>query len=127
MKVLDQKHLLKQAACGLIPSPYRKRHKQPYRAPEGKSFFCPAGRYTEEMLSAERIRAEGDLQSSSSCRTRRQVQESACQPVRKTIWPWSVFCRPKSCWSASCTTTNPEVLHLLNLPREARVLGRPSA
>jgi len=59
MKVLDQKHLLKQAARGLIPESIRKRHKQPYRAPDGKSFFCPAGRYAEEMLSPERIKREG--------------------------------------------------------------------
>ena len=59
MKVLDQKYLLKQAAHGLIPESIRNRHKQPYRAPDGKSFFCPAGRYAEEMLSAERIKRRG--------------------------------------------------------------------
>lgn len=59
MKVLDQKHLLKEAARGLIPESIRKRHKQPYRAPDGKSFFCPAGGYAEELLSPATIRRDG--------------------------------------------------------------------
>ncbi len=54
MKVLDQKHLLKQASRGLIPDSIRERHKQPYRAPEGKSFFTSSEPYVEQMLSSER-------------------------------------------------------------------------
>ena len=41
MKVLNQKFLLKRAAEGLIPSEIISRPKQPYRAPDGKSFFQP--------------------------------------------------------------------------------------
>ena len=63
MKVLDQKYLLKQVARGLIPESIRMRHKQPYRAPDGKSFFCPAGKYAEDILSAERIKREGIFNS----------------------------------------------------------------
>lgn len=59
MKVLDQKYLLKEAARGLIPDSIRKRHKQPYRAPDGKSFFCPAGSYAEDLLSSETIKRDG--------------------------------------------------------------------
>jgi asparagine synthase (glutamine-hydrolysing) len=59
MKVLDQKHLLKKAAHGLIPQSIRKRHKQPYRAPDGKSFFTTAGSYVDEILSPENIRRDG--------------------------------------------------------------------
>jgi asparagine synthase (glutamine-hydrolysing) len=59
MKVLDQKHLLKQAARGLIPESIRKRPKQPYRAPDGKSFAGPAGGYVSTMLSPEKIRQGG--------------------------------------------------------------------
>lgn len=58
MKVLDQKHLLKQAARGRIPDSILKRPKQPYRAPEGKSFFLSPGSYVDLMLSPERIRQE---------------------------------------------------------------------
>jgi asparagine synthase (glutamine-hydrolysing) len=59
MKVLDQKHLLKRAASGMIPASIQMRHKQPYRAPDGKSFFGPSGQYIEEILSPDRIQQNG--------------------------------------------------------------------
>ena len=59
MKVLDQKHLLKQAVKGLIPESIRTRHKQPYRAPEGKSFFISRNSYMEDVLSPSRIAQDG--------------------------------------------------------------------
>jgi asparagine synthase (glutamine-hydrolysing) len=59
MKVLDQKHLLKQATKGLIPESIRTRHKQPYRAPDGKSFFTQKERYIEDILSPSRIKGDG--------------------------------------------------------------------
>jgi asparagine synthase (glutamine-hydrolysing) len=55
MKVLNQKHLLKRAARGLIPESIRRRHKQPYRAPDGVSFLGPKGSYIEELLSPGHI------------------------------------------------------------------------
>jgi asparagine synthase (glutamine-hydrolysing) len=60
MKVLDEKHLLKRCAEGLVPPSVRKRPKQPYRAPEGKSFF--GGRpleYVDALLSPKRIDQDG--------------------------------------------------------------------
>ncbi|MBP1775158.1 MAG: Asparagine synthetase, partial [candidate division NC10 bacterium] len=59
MKVLDQKYLLKQAARGLVPESIRKRPKQPYRAPDGKSFLGPAGSYVETILSPDIVRGQG--------------------------------------------------------------------
>jgi asparagine synthase (glutamine-hydrolysing) len=59
IKVLDEKHLLKHAACGLIPESIRKRPKQPYRAPDGKSFLGPAGGYVDAMLSPDKVRQQG--------------------------------------------------------------------
>ena len=56
MKVLDQKHLLKQAADGLIPKSIQKRFKQPYRAPDGKSFFTGTRNYARDILSVESIK-----------------------------------------------------------------------
>jgi asparagine synthase (glutamine-hydrolysing) len=56
MKVLDQKHLLKRAANGLIPKSIQGRHKQPYRAPDGKSFIGATGDYLEETLSYDKIK-----------------------------------------------------------------------
>jgi asparagine synthase (glutamine-hydrolysing) len=54
MKVLNQKHLLKQACDGLIPRAIQKRYKQPYRAPDGKSFFRSAN-YLDDVLSPRQI------------------------------------------------------------------------
>ncbi len=59
MKVLDQKYLLKQAANGLIPETIRKRHKQPYRAPDGKCFIGPFRSYADDLLSADQIKRDG--------------------------------------------------------------------
>ena len=59
MKVLDQKHLLKQAVKGLIPESIRTRHKQPYRAPDGRSFFGHKDSYVEDTLSPARIKQDG--------------------------------------------------------------------
>lgn len=60
MKVLNEKYLLKKAAAGLIPSSILQRDKQPYRAPDGKSFFQgQQSEYIEDLLSSESIRAQG--------------------------------------------------------------------
>jgi asparagine synthase (glutamine-hydrolysing) len=60
MKVLSQKFLLKHSARGMIPAEIICRSKQPYRAPDGKSFFPPeALPYVEDLLSAETIKAHG--------------------------------------------------------------------
>ena len=62
MKVLDEKYLLKRAVGGLIPETIRKRKKQPYRAPDAKSFFNADGSpvdYAAALLSADRVREDG--------------------------------------------------------------------
>jgi asparagine synthase (glutamine-hydrolysing) len=60
MKVLNEKYLLKRCAEGWIPASVRGRHKQPYRAPEGKSFVNAAPPpYVEELLSSEAIQKAG--------------------------------------------------------------------
>jgi asparagine synthase (glutamine-hydrolysing) len=62
MRGLDEKFLLKRFAATLLPSSILRRPKQPYRAPEVRSFLDPAsGRfrhdYLEELLSPEALRA----------------------------------------------------------------------
>jgi asparagine synthase (glutamine-hydrolysing) len=62
MKALDEKHILKRAAGDLIPASVRKRPKQPYRAPDAKSFFGDGKareEYVEEILSPRRIAEDG--------------------------------------------------------------------
>ncbi len=58
MKVLDEKYLLKRAAEGLIPPSIIRRHKQPYRAPDGKSFFNSSrNRETFKAMTSPQVTA----------------------------------------------------------------------
>jgi asparagine synthase (glutamine-hydrolysing) len=64
MKGLDEKHLVKRAAGNLVPAAILKRSKQPYRAPEAKSFLGSASQptrhdYVEELLSPHCVRRFG--------------------------------------------------------------------
>ncbi|MBZ5569956.1 MAG: asparagine synthase (glutamine-hydrolyzing) [Acidobacteriia bacterium] len=60
MKVLNEKYILKRCVGDLLPPSVRRRHKQPYRAPDGKSFFhAAAPDYVRHLLSADHIRENG--------------------------------------------------------------------
>jgi asparagine synthase (glutamine-hydrolysing) len=59
MKVLDEKHLLRQVAKGLVPDSIQSRRKQPYRSPDGKSFMTNKGSYLEAILTPEKLRKAG--------------------------------------------------------------------
>jgi asparagine synthase (glutamine-hydrolysing) len=64
MKVLNEKYLLKRACRGLIPDSIIRRRKQPYRAPDAKSFFeATAPSFVKEMLSASAIEQNGIFDS----------------------------------------------------------------
>jgi asparagine synthase (glutamine-hydrolysing) len=57
---LDEKHVLKRAAKGLVPEAILKRSKQPYRAPDALSFVDPeVPEWVQEELSPDRLRAVG--------------------------------------------------------------------
>ena len=57
LRVLDEKHVLKRAARGLVPDEIVARSKQPYRAPDAASFFgADAPDYVADALSPEAIR-----------------------------------------------------------------------
>ena len=60
MKVLNEKYLLKRIAQHRLPESIIRRPKQPYRAPDARSFVShntPA--YVEELMSAEAIKSSG--------------------------------------------------------------------
>jgi asparagine synthase (glutamine-hydrolysing) len=64
MKVLNEKYILKRAAGHLIPASVQQRPKQPYRAPEARSFFDASAQqaraeYVDELLSLERLQRDG--------------------------------------------------------------------
>jgi asparagine synthase (glutamine-hydrolysing) len=60
LRVLDEKHVLKRVARGLVPDPIVTRKKQPYRAPDALS-FCgrDAPAWADDLLSGEAVRAAG--------------------------------------------------------------------
>lgn len=60
MKALDEKHILKRAVRDLVPDSILKRPKQPYRAPDGKSFVNSKARdYVERLLCPGSLREAG--------------------------------------------------------------------
>jgi asparagine synthase (glutamine-hydrolysing) len=64
MKTLNEKYILKRAAGHLVPESIRSRPKQPYRAPDARSFFdSETGKaravYVDDLLSADRLREFG--------------------------------------------------------------------
>ena len=61
LRGLREKHILKEAARGLVPEAIIDRPKQPYRAPDSKSFATPdTPTYLDDVLSPTRL-AEGGL------------------------------------------------------------------
>ena len=58
--VLDEKHVLKRAARGLVPEEIVARPKQPYRAPDALSFVGPdAPDYAHDMLGEKKVAEAG--------------------------------------------------------------------
>lgn len=60
MKVLEEKYILKRCAQDLIPPAVSRRPKQPYRAPDAKSFIGPrAPEYVRALLAPDELRRGG--------------------------------------------------------------------
>ncbi len=60
LKVLDEKHVLKRAAHGRVPTEIIRRPKQPYRAPDAASFAgADAPAWVEEALSDRALADSG--------------------------------------------------------------------
>ena len=60
LKVLDEKHVLKRVAKGLVTEEILKRPKQPYRAPDALSFIgADRPGWVDEMLSESALKASG--------------------------------------------------------------------
>ena len=60
LHVLDEKHVLKRAAAGLVPPAIIARKKQPYRAPDALSFLGEgAPGWIAEALSASAVERVG--------------------------------------------------------------------
>jgi asparagine synthase (glutamine-hydrolysing) len=60
LRILDEKHILKKVARGVIPDQIVRRQKQPYRAPDAISFVgTDAPEYVREMLSEKALKESG--------------------------------------------------------------------
>ncbi|MBV8050651.1 MAG: asparagine synthase C-terminal domain-containing protein, partial [Acidobacteriaceae bacterium] len=60
MKALHEKYILKRTFGALLPEPIVERPKQPYRSPDGRSFFTGLGAdYLMQVLAPERIASDG--------------------------------------------------------------------
>jgi asparagine synthase (glutamine-hydrolysing) len=60
LRVLDEKHVLKRAARGIVPEEVLARKKQPYRAPDALSFAEPGIDWIDEVTS-ERALADANV------------------------------------------------------------------
>ena len=64
LRVLEEKHVLREAARGLVPDAVRTRVKQPYRAPDSASFVGPdAPDFVRDALSEDAVNTAGCFDS----------------------------------------------------------------
>jgi asparagine synthase (glutamine-hydrolysing) len=56
---LDEKHVLKSVARGLVPEPILARPKQPYRAPDAIAFVTDPPDWVTDLLSPAAVRRVG--------------------------------------------------------------------
>jgi asparagine synthase (glutamine-hydrolysing) len=79
LRVLDEKHVLKKAARGLVPESILARTKQPYRAPDALAFAGEGAEWIDEIASDRAVREAGVFapalvqQLVGKCRTRAAV------------------------------------------------------
>jgi len=60
LRGLREKHILRRSMEGRLPAAISRRPKQPYRAPDGQSFFGPqAPDYVQEVLSRRAVAEAG--------------------------------------------------------------------
>jgi asparagine synthase (glutamine-hydrolysing) len=80
LHVLDEKHVLKRAAAGMVPPAILERPKQPYRAPDALAFADPSSRdWIDQVTCASALgdagvfRVEAAQQLVAKCRQRAGV------------------------------------------------------
>jgi asparagine synthase (glutamine-hydrolysing) len=83
LHVLDEKHVLKRAAAGLVPQEILARPKQPYRAPDAMSFVDPgAPDWIGDVLAEDALKDAGIFEPTTiarlwhKCRSSRDRQMS---------------------------------------------------
>ncbi|HEY1959695.1 MAG TPA: asparagine synthase (glutamine-hydrolyzing), partial [Polyangiaceae bacterium] len=78
LRILDEKHVLKRAARGLVPDEILARKKQPYRAPDAAVFVGPAAPdWVPDVLSERAVASAGIFDSRAVARLRAKCASSA--------------------------------------------------
>ncbi|MBU0704888.1 MAG: asparagine synthase C-terminal domain-containing protein, partial [Chloroflexi bacterium] len=82
MRGLQEKHILRKSAQGLLPPQVWQRRKQPYRAPIHSAFFAQSGGdgtppYVESLLSPEAIETSGVFNPKAVAHLTRKCQTGA--------------------------------------------------
>jgi asparagine synthase (glutamine-hydrolysing) len=74
LRVLDEKHVVKRAARGLVPDAIIDRKKQPYRAPDALAFAgAKAPDWVGDVLSDDSIKSAGVFDPGAVARLRAKV------------------------------------------------------
>jgi asparagine synthase (glutamine-hydrolysing) len=78
LRGLDEKHVLKRAASGLVPEEVVLRPKQPYRAPDALSFVGPGSpEWVADLLGKREVARVGVFEPGSVERLWRKCQSTA--------------------------------------------------
>ncbi len=78
LRGLDEKHLLKRVALGLVPNEIIKRPKQPYRAPDARAFAGPkVPDWVAELISPSVVAEAGIFEPAAVDRLWRKCREGA--------------------------------------------------
>ena len=104
LRGLDEKHVLKRVATGLVPDEIIRRPKQPYRAPDA-ACFVGAGRAGLGRRRAQRARGQlkrgcSTLRQSAACGGSVGATRPASRCPTPITWRSSAFC-PRPCSSSS--------------------------
>lgn len=82
LRGLDEKHILKRVAAGLVPDSIIKRPKQPYRAPDAASFVGPdAPSWVSDLLEEGSLGRAGIFQPQAVRRLLRRTADAEGRPV----------------------------------------------
>jgi asparagine synthase (glutamine-hydrolysing) len=87
LRVLDEKHVLKKASQGLVPSVILARKKQPYRAPDALAFVlgrAPETEWVAEVLSEGAIAEAGLFEPAAVAQLWRKCNEMSAAQFSNT-------------------------------------------
>jgi len=90
MRGLNEKYLLKRATKNLVPPEVTRRAKQPYRAPDARSFFhadkdTAREEYVDELLSGERLREDGVFSADAVQRLVQKVRKAGAAGTKDNM------------------------------------------